>query len=149
MYNYADMLEDTVFCNDRSLELVNTSGTDFFPKSITQSNVDSGIIDLSCPNDNDKFTVSKNNGNGDLSVPVGLIDATEALLSGVKGNKYESYLLSSNVPITMTTYYSGAYSYFQFGGYYDKGITRPVVSLKHDTLIYGGDGTYNNPYIVK
>ena len=111
-------LEDTVWCNDRSI--YNKAGFD----KDTNANVTDvqsyldyfnslllfGIYDLQnmygknegktinpslkCPSKNDSFTVSTANGNGKLSYPVALLTGAEATLAGhgLQGNSKDSYL---------------------------------------------------------
>ncbi len=96
-------LEDTVFCNDRSV----TNGGNNNTLSASYGNLGYGknptlyasasktwyyVItpkpSLVCLNNNDKFTVDGKNGNGKLTYPVGLITLDEVVLAGF--NTYES-----------------------------------------------------------
>ena len=164
---YSSDLEDTVWCNDRSM----------FGGPLAGKNVDSSINtdtrfnsykfyygnnperpNLECPNIDDSFTVDKKNGNGKLTYPVGLLTASEVIIGGIKDSN--SYLNAGTYFWTMTPgYYGNSVYSFHFGAGYNfmlfmhsadkKHSIRPAVSLKNTTLIVDGDGTVNSPYIVK
>ena len=164
---YSSDLEDTVWCNDRSM----------FGGPLAGKNVDSSVKtdtyfnsykfyygnnperpNLECPNVDDSFTVDKKNGNGKLTYPVGLLTASEVIIGGIKDSN--SYLNAGTYFWTMTPgYYGNSVYSFHFGAGYNfmlfmhsadtKHSIRPAVSLKNTTLIVDGDGTVNSPYIVK
>ena len=187
-------LEDTIFCNDRSTKAydANTIGsTDYSSygdlgygtnatfygsahrSSRFSTNPNPSLV---CQNDNDKFTVESENGNGKLTYPVGLITLDEVVLAGF--NTYSSnlndcidtanYLYTNKdywtlSPVLLRDLYN-RYSSFVgdigSSGYigqnvvnwdYDGGEgVRPVVSLANGTLVNSnGDGTSTNPYVVK
>ena len=114
MTSYTSQLEDTVWCNDRSIvtDLANSNGGSFSsyttlgygtnetlygPASRVGYNVSNPTPTLKCAQDNDKFTVDASNGNGALTYPVGLITADEmAYAGGVYGlsNKNSSSYLN-------------------------------------------------------
>ncbi len=83
-----DELEDTVFCNDRTVE----SG--FFKDGLRHNNSNVSYYgyvwrgkngqpySVDCTNTRDAFTVSSANGNGALTYPVGLLTMDEVALSG-------------------------------------------------------------------
>ena len=101
MTSYTSQLEDTVWCNDRSVvtDLANSNGgnyssyttlgygtkkTLYGPTSRVGYNVSNPTPTLKCVQDNDKFTVNASNGNGALTYPVGLITADEMAYAGAK-----------------------------------------------------------------
>ena len=103
MTSYTSQLEDTAFCNDRSIvtDLANSNGgyysdyttlgygkneTLYGPVSRVGNNVSNPTPTLKCVQGNDKFTVDASNGNGALTYPVGLITADEMVYAG--GNFY-------------------------------------------------------------
>ncbi len=105
---YSDYVQDTIFCNDRSTPGRSATGgpndtglgygrnnTSFggSARSNSWSLALKGVSpQLTCPQENDKFTVSRENGgNGKLTYPVGLITADEIILAG-SGN----YLTGNN-----------------------------------------------------
>ena len=167
MISYTDKLEDTPWCNDRSISRLNgwnpnggdtTISTLVFgePGRIYSTNSPS----LSC-NKNDAFT--KENvaiGNGKLTYPVGLITMDEIILGGGKTSTNNStYYLYTNQP-----YWSGAPSIFSFFAYdfsmsstgsfygynvHDANGVRPAVSLKPGVRFARGDGTSDTPYVVE
>lgn len=90
MTEYTDYLEDTVYCNDRSI---------YNPWNLTSSIANDDNLKLNfgakgriaftgkptveCKYKADSFTVSPENGNGVLPYPVGTISYDEAALAGV------------------------------------------------------------------
>ena len=101
MTSYTSQLEDTVWCNDRSIvtDLANSNGgnyssyttlgygtnqTLYGPASRVGYKVSNPTPTLKCAQDNDKFTVDVSNGNGALTYPVGLITADEMAYAGGK-----------------------------------------------------------------
>ena len=123
---------------------------------------------LVCQNDNDKFTVDSKNGNGKLTYPVGLITLDEVIFAGIN-----TYYSNTNDYLDTTNYLYTNQHYWTFSpvavgdgdvaignvlasGYVSRGFVnrvhgvRPVVSLKSETIIESiGDGTSENPYVVK
>ena len=160
---YSDYLEDTVYCNDRNIYQVN-----IFDKEYT------GILPLyfgsysrvqlqgnpstTCSNKNDAFTVSSENGNGNLTYPVGLLTADEVALAGgarftnssyylnigeyywtmspqqVNQNYAIIYVVSSNGMLDGANGDSSGFVYL-----------RPVVTVR-DMVVASGDGTSSSPY---
>ena len=92
--NYTDYLQDTIYCNDRSITPVNSfmgmelTGNGIGTASTAYSSLTRNTINnprtpsLKCTNVNDKFTVDTSNGNGALTYPIGLITTDELTLSG-------------------------------------------------------------------
>ena len=113
MTSYTSQLEDTVWCNDRSIvtDLANSNGgnyssyttlgygtnkTLYGPASRVGDNVSNPTPTLECYQDNDKFTVDASNGNGALTYPVGLITADEIVYAGgVYGTSNSSFYLDT------------------------------------------------------
>ena len=130
MTDYTSELEDTVWCNDRSIvtDLMNSNGgayssyttlgygkndTLYGPASRVGYNVSNPTPTLECVQDNDKFTVNASNGNGALTYPVGLITADEmAYAGGVHGLSNRSfYLYISKYYWTLSpSYFNGSYA---------------------------------------
>ena len=163
MTSYTLQLEDTVFCNDRSYT---TSGSDLYFGARTRL-ITNKQPTLKCQNTRDKFTVNTNNGNGDLTYPVGLITADEmAYAGGVFNTSNSSYYLYNNT-------YQWTFSPFSFDSSFAVEFTlasdgdldstyvgdnvanvpsgyraRPVVSLKPGIGFGGGSGKASSPYIV-
>ena len=101
MNNVTNRLEDTIWCNDRSIERYNgwsATGTingsgDYENYSLLfgaheRSNYASGTSttknqpSLACANKNDAFTVNNGNGNQKLQYPVALLTEDEIVLAG-------------------------------------------------------------------
>ena len=178
-------LEDTVFCNDRGTKAydANTIGdtsrssygalgygtnTTLYlaahRASYWSNNPSPSLV---CLNNNDKFTVDVQNGNGKLTYPVGLITLDEVVLAGL--NAYYSntsnfkdstnYLYTNEYYWTFSPVLMDADGYAYVGNvgsvgsvtddYVDSTVgVRPVVSLISNTLVTG-EGTTTNPYIVE
>ena len=180
-------LEDTVFCNDRSTKaydantIGNTSYSSYGDLGYGKNKTLYGAAhratyysknpnpSLVCQNQNDKFTMSSQNGNGKLTYPVGLITLDEVVLAGF--NTYYSnesdYKDTTNYLCTNSDYWTSSpvlmcadgaarVGYVYSAGYVGvdrvdsaSGV-RPVVSLISGTLVNSnGDGTSANPYIVQ
>ena len=162
---YSDYLEDTVWCNDRSISLLsgwnpdggNTRSYLYF--SARDRAYTTYTPDLSCSREVDRFTVSEDNGNGALDYPVGLLTADEIMLAGGSISSNSSYYL-----YTGSSWWAGSpYGFISSSVsefYVDSAGTlsdivvinsfgvRPSVSLKPGTEIIGGDGSVENPYII-
>jgi len=159
MTDFTDYLEDTVWCNDRSLgsRTQNTNGwnpnggstgTYLYFKSVNDDR------NLTCKNKNDRFTVNEANGNGALTYPVGMIDETERNLAYNGGSPHTSgssyWGLSPNY-----FYYISARGYSVFSSgfadyynvYYTHGV-RPAVSLRAGIEYSSGDGSSAKPFVV-
>ena len=165
MTGYTNMLEDTVWCNDRTITSgplyskdANSTGASYFGAYLR--NVSSIGPSLTCPEKLDSFTVSSSKGNGSLIYPVGLLTADEYTLagSGNKGYSTTSYLhtgqyqwslspfiFRSNGAVEFALTSSGTLNNLNVNS--TRGV-RPSVSLKLGTLISGGDGSVSTPYIV-
>lgn len=124
---------------------------------------------LICPNDNNggklsKFTVNDTiNGNGKLNYKIGMLTADEATFAGLLFNKYNySTYLQENTGKsswwTMTPFdFSG--NYVNVWNIYSGNLNyvplmnsehiRPAIALTSETLISGGTGTSEDPYIIK
>lgn len=146
MLSYANYLEDTVFCNNRKIR--NYGG--WSTSGLVTANLQfegPNVSDLSCTNQNDRFTVNENIGNGKLTYPVGLISSEEQGLIKLTGSiwtmsphhfTYEAYESSMT---TNSTNSSAKVS--------DKLGVRPVISLKSGMEVESGEGTTSSPYVIK
>lgn len=169
---FSDYIEDTVYCNDRSL---------YQPWSNTSSvaNTDdakihfgakarvafTGNVSVDCPYVADSFTVDESKGNGALDYPIGLITFDEAALAGFAwgGSSVDNYLYNgggvwwSMSPgfVSATGVYIGviystldhvAVNYIGSSG--SGGGVRPVISLKYGVKIADGEGTSVDPFII-
>lgn len=163
--SYANYLSDEVFCNDRSI----TSGSSGYLLSATTTynpsiRLHDATPSLSCSQMQDRFSVSQDKGNGNLTYPIALITVDELMLAGgVMNRTNPKYYLSTNTTSwTMSPLIFGRSTMgFQMSamlssGYLHTGLyigragysIRPVLNLSADIRISGGDGTAINPYIV-
>ena len=178
MTSYTLQLEDTVWCNDRSVvtDLVNSNGgtyssyttfgygtkeTLYGPASRVGYKVSNPTPTLKCAQDNDKFTVNASNGNGALTYPVGLITADEmAYAGGVYGSLNSSFYLYTGQyfwalsPSSFNGSFAGGFTLYSSGAlYYDivytsRGV-RPSVSLQPGIgMTGGGSGTAAEPFVI-
>ncbi|MBQ7104525.1 MAG: InlB B-repeat-containing protein [Bacilli bacterium] len=172
MNDLTNYLEDTVFCNDRSLynpwTLTSSIANDNDIKMhfATKARVAyTGKPTVKCAYKADSFTVDSKNGNGKLTYPIGLITFDEANLAGFSWNQVsdDNYLYTDRVWWTMspgfvsaTGVYNGvihstldhvAVNYVGSSGV--AGGVRPSISLKSNIKIISGDGTSDNPFILE
>ena len=161
--NYSKYIADEVLCNDRSIGFGSgylLSPTTYYSSYIRL--VNNRKPSLSCKQESDKFSLS--NSSAKLDYPVGLITADEVSLGGgVYGFPNSGYYL-----------YTGGYYWTMSPSYFpSRGVlshvwdvlssgylhpwhwvtllvgARPVVNLKADVTISGGDGTAVNPFVVE
>ena len=118
---------------------------------------------LTCPQANDKFTVSTSVGNGKLTKPVGLITADEVNMAGGKTDSRNMlyYLYSGTGYWTMSpSDFNNSWSLalefnvMSAGELNDWGnVTsiygvRPVINLNTENLEFTGTGTMQDPYVI-
>lgn len=148
--NLTSKIQTSAFCND-------ISGIDFTNlETITPGNAYNRLlVDLSpifvCP-------------QGAISVQekVGLLTADELIYSGALitqvVNNNPTYLSNNTSFWTMTPFISNAVYNFLSNGIYISGTfanastdvaARPVINLKSNVLVKSGDGTKDNPYIIR
>ena len=168
MTSYTSKLEDTGFCNDRTYFNFNSSGWNNnysnYDKWLyfgSRQRLENRKLNLVCPRQLDKFSVSTNNGNGALTYPVGMITAEEiAYAGGVIWQTNTSYYLYNGVNNWSFSpygfYFWNAYGFYlnSSGRFSVSGVTdslggRPVVSLKQGIAVASGSGTSSSPYIVE
>ena len=164
--------KDTIFCNNRQLSTYKSSpyvgdGYGVTPAMYSYPRfynwIGSSISpSLSCPQSNDKFSVTTVKGNGKLSKPVGLITVDEVSMAGGRTSSQNTlyYLYTGTYYWTMTPSYFGhwsnaseffvtssgeLYGWFDVSGSYG---VRPVVNLNTSNLTFTGIGTMQDPYVV-
>ena len=150
---YDSQLEDTIFCNDRSIRDLgawNPNGGELM-WSLRFRN-DYSNHNLNCINITDKFSLA--NPKARLTYPVGLLTYPEANLLGYSsvrktGNSYRLF--------SPECFFTTSYGYIRLvdsDGDYSSGFinndtgVRPAISLKPGTKYISGDGSKENPYIV-
>lgn len=165
-----NMLEDAIFCNDRTFATGPmysdnsgvTYGSLFSSRVRVTPESHQTIADVRpmldvCPTVRDSFTVSTNSGgNGKLRYPIGLLTRDEYTYYSVGWDMY-SYTMTPN-------WYDGSSggtgghslggAIHSFGGStmmsnQSNGKYRPVVSLKYETYLEKGDGSAENPWVIK
>jgi hypothetical protein len=166
--SYTSYIEDTVYCNDRSISQLNGWDPDgggslsrslyFGSRARTYTNYVPSFI---CSRIEDRFTVSDSIGNGKLTYPVGLITSDEIMYAGGKGNtNNNTYYLFTNQdymsgsPLEYDSYASHEIIVSSTNGISTDYVTntngiRPVISLKATDIVESGDGTSTNPYVIK
>ena len=158
MTSYTDKLEDTVFCNDRTI--INQLSNGWNPDggstttSVQFKNYNTNYS-LACTNETDRF--SKSNSKARLNYPVGLLSAPEVWLAYRNASYSTNYLKSYLYWLASPGYFSGAVGVrsVRATGYIDfvtidipAGV-RPAVSLKPGTEYTSGNGAYTNPFVVE
>ena len=152
MMDYSDYLEDTIFCNDRSLssfEGWNPNGGDTL--RYLKFKEDAFTNNLNCTNETDRFSVS--NEKAKLKYKVGLMRKSEIELLnngiiGASGNGYwtiSPYNFSDNSFVSSTE--RNGYFFSLVDVSYVKGV-RPAISLIPEIGYSSGDGSMENPYVV-
>ena len=159
------ILQDQIFCNDRSAGSIQTEAWTSTVKAYYYGAFGRLYSNktpiLTCPTESDKFAVNISNENGVLDYPVGLITADEvAMAGGVYDTSNSDYYLYTN-----QAYWSESPSSFVSGRGYaneffvslsgklnDSSVTnnfgiRPVVSLSSKAKL-SGSGTYDDVYTV-
>ena len=173
MTGVTSKLEDTIWCNDRSVGDGNNNGwianggdlnTYLYYGAHERSNWASNTStvknqpSLACTNKNDAFTVSNGNGNQKLTYPVALLTEDEMVLAGGSAGILSTfYLNNGNNYWSLSPYYfynNDAYEFTVNSGYlsslnvnYTSGLL-PAVSLKPGTPVVSGEGTTFNPYKI-
>lgn len=166
LINYGDYLEDTPWCNDRSIHSLggwdkNGSVTEKLTFNSNYRISELGQPSLTCA-DSDKFTVSTTSGNGALDYPIGLITMDEAAIAGHGWSQNSTnYLSNGQVWWTMSPSLQSA-NFMYVGvvhtmtdnvhtGYVSgsSGGVRPAVSLNNRVEIKDGDGTKENPFTIR
>ena len=162
------MSVDAGFCNDRSVASTAKTwvgddtalgyGTNrtYYGASNRLENIKQP--QFACPQTNDLFTTNTSTkGNKALTYPVGLITLDEAVYAGgVYGEGNQNYYLNNNTFYwTMSPWdfggghaYVGGVSVLDVGSDFVIGV-RAAVNLSSYVEITGGDGSVDNPYIVK
>ena len=172
--DYADKLEDSVYCSDRTFATGPMKSKDdglnayrptdnISPHSAHGRNIKNQTINddtvkpsLSCINQNDKLTEAK------LGNKLGLLTADEATLagSGYHGYNRDTYL---NIGVDAWLFspsdwgsYSASVFYVDYKGqlsndnvYDSTPSVRPSISLSSSSVVVAGDGTIEKPWLVQ
>ena len=165
MTAYTEKLEDTIWCNDRTLYSGSLAGKDVDARNISDFGAHNRIYtkrspSVECPNESrDGFTVSTSSGgNGKLTYPVGLLTADEVMLAGGRSNvKNSNYYLYTGQyywllsPSHFDNYFAVGFGvYFLVNNYvYSQYGVRPSIVLSKGTRYLSGDGTVYYPYVIE
>ena len=166
--SYEEYLEDTVWCNDRSMNTQtngwreNGSLTEYMYYGAYGRNRQTYKPSVTCPNKNDAFTVNDTTkGNGALNHPVALLTADELTMagSGYPGYSTSSYLYTNRFwwslsPGYFYSSFAGEFYLYSSGSLGNDGVgyshgVRPAVSLAPGTSFASGDGSSDTPYKVQ
>ena len=152
---YDKKLEDTVFCNDRSISSLwgwNPNGgdtTDFLQfKNNSTSNKS-----LVCTNETDRFSMS--NPKAQLSYPIGLLSVPELSLASYGSSHYFNNRQLVWLASPSSFNYEGAnVRVTNSKGFKDSNVrnwfgVRPSVSIKPGTLFSSGNGSYTSPFVIE
>ena len=169
VYAYEDFLEDTIWCNDRSVAEFNGWQKDGnAAKRLifkAYNRVQKGTPSLTCANAKDRFTKNTANGNGKLTYPTGLITSDELMYLGKNIKESSKTYLNSSSKFQYNCMFSMSPSDFEYAATFTSLCTngatklsttdigtvftvRPMISLKPGIDYTAGDGTANNPYII-
>ncbi len=151
--SYTSKLEDTIFCNDRSIS--NLGGWHPDGGSIATDlrfNNYGANSDLSCTNTTDKFSLA--NSKAWLTYPVGLLTYPEIyLLNNNNIRKTGQYYWLASPSNFVNNYVYGRNVYTSGVEVYsivnDAHGVRPAVSLTPGTMYISGSGSKSDPYVVE
>ena len=168
--SYASKLDGNAgFCGDRtpstSSSSINNSGgtgttTTYYGGYIRLYGQSNGVPTFECANSSDLYTTSgSNGGNKALTNPIGLISMDEAWYAGgYSANNTSYYLYTGQNYWTMSPFYflNGWATMFRvdyYGTLNNDGVdgtrgVRPVINLKANVTISGGNGTASSPFEI-
>ncbi|MDD5865963.1 MAG: hypothetical protein PUD07_05765 [bacterium] len=161
MTAYTSYLEDTTYCNDRSILNLNgwnpNGGSTIGSSSYLEFKNYNTNYSLVCGSVTDQFRVG--NTKAPLKYPVGLLTAPEVWLAYKDAsdstyylNTGQNYLLGS--PRYFNFFYAGGRSVSSSGSMGSSSMgasrgVRPSVSLKPGTRYISGNGSYTSPYLIE
>ena len=152
---YDNKLEDTVFCNDRSMSNESSNGWNPIGGSTSTSlqfknyNANQSLV---CANETDRFSMS--NPKAKLKYPIGLLSLPELSLSGYGSSHYynngQYVWLASPFSFISNDAYVGLADSGGLAGsdMVDSGGVRPSVSIQPGTSFSSGDGSFTNPFVI-
>lgn len=169
LLNQLELLEDTVWCNDRTvydyrgwlpdgnaMATASSNNSQSLQFQVYNRVQNTGIPTLKC-NPNDSLTVNA----GWLTYPIALLTADEYIYAGATKNENTNYYLwtdENNVVMSPYVYQeiplspriTNIGSYGEIGSWLlnYKYEIRPAISLKHDAVYLGGTGIADDPYVV-
>ena len=153
---YSLYVNNSIFCSNKNIKEDQTG----YGKNNTDYEIDN-VNDFKCSNiysyyTNEDLLLNENKINTNLTYPIGLITRGEVLASGMLLGK--TYLSSVFNYWTMTpatfkdnvaqVYIVNAENQLISSDVKVQNAIRPVISLKYDVLVSGGNGTKENPYVI-
>ena len=149
LIDYINYIDTNVYCNNR--EITNANETGFNPNGGNITSETDMLFnrnnDLSCNNITDQF--STNNEIAPLKYPIALLSIQEAKHS-------TDYIKDDKVFWTMSPSSFSRYAYMYVfsdesstSDFYGRRNVRPVITLKNTNIIDSGQGSINDPYIIK
>ena len=158
---------DGTFCNERGIgrsgDGYNLYPTTFYKAADRLEYTTNVNTSLKCGDDiRDIFSKTEKYGNAKLTYPTALLTADEIVLAGGKvGLKNNNFYLNCNMAFwTMTPSHFATDNGYIFTLRNEGNLTswnpldylwglRPVINISKDVLISSGDGSKENPYILK
>ena len=158
MTAYTSYLEDTTYCNDRSILNLNgwnpNGGSTSIDLQFKNYNTNNSLV---CDSVTDQFRVG--NTKAPLKYPVGLLTTPEVWLAYKDASAGTYYLKTGQI------YWLGSPKYFYYNVAYGRLVdssgnmsivsvnssygARPSVSLKPGTEYISGDGSYTSPFLIE
>ena len=157
--NYEEKLEDTVFCNNRTIKSKGFFDTNESVTTGTNVSVDFNTYNysLACANETDRFSMK--NVKAKLIYPIAMLSLSEVMLANKDVDVKDSYLNGNDFwtisPNSASTYQpynlikalwndsiSSQDSTIPFG-------VKPAVSLKPNIEYVSGDGSYTSPFVIE
>ena len=167
LINYSSIIADSGFCGDRSLSDGLGYGKNWTKYGAWNRLRDNKEPQFVCPQNNDLYTTTTSTkGNKALTYPIGLVTADEVAYAGGVHYLSNNNYYFSNWPYfwTMTpVFILGDQKIAMFANAsngqmdniyvtYSRNanvVANPVINIKSTVAITGGDGTKNNPYVIK
>lgn len=171
LVDYTDFLEDTPWCQDLNVldldsefDVIPETFVDYKTYYSASKRLFLGEPNLYCAPEY-QLKVESSYVSNKLKYPIGLLTVDEAILGGLGDASYSyydnnSYLINWGAWVTMTPafYNSQTGKYHVYNFYLDGQINpgeansnyevRPAISLKHDTIVNGGNGKSTSPYLI-
>lgn len=163
MTEYTEYLEDTIWCNDRSIYekgSFDKGGDNNYLYFSGYHRLDMSVPSFTCGNLVDSFTVSSEKGNGKLTYPIAMLTKDETIFSGYVSTypvgSSSLYLTGQWWLLTPASFaaYSGSYGSLMSiandgnsdGTTSSYRAVRPAISLRGDLKVTSGIGTSEEPY---
>ena len=157
--NYEEKLEDTVFCNNRTIKSKGFFDTNESVTTGTNVSVDFNTYNysLACANETDRFSMK--NVKAKLIYPIAMLSLSEVMLANKDVDVKDSYL-NGNDFWTISPNSASIYQpYNLIKALWNDSISsqdstipfgvKPAVSLKPNIEYVSGDGSYTSPFVIE